>query len=562
MDCISTKNNKINKIKFSITIIAFILLYYLIPLNYRDLWQPDETRYAEISREMLQNKNWSIPYLLDIRYFEKPIFGYWINSISQFFFGHNNFSVRFGSFLFTLFSANLIYLFSKKIWKNKILSLNSVIIFLSILLVYIIGTYSVLDSIISFWINLSMISFWLASTSKVKKYKIKNYIILGISIGIGFITKGFISLLIPFISIFIWLFLTKININKTIIHCFFSLLISILIIFPWIYKISYLEKDFIRYFIFIEHIQRFIGENAQHKSPFWYYFPIFIIGCLPWSGFLFSTLNLAWNTRKNKKIEFYLLLWIIVQFCFFSISKGKLPTYILPCFFPLSILIAKNIEKCNLKNKKKLLKINSIINTIVGSTLLIFIILHEKYKFFGCSLYNKNEYYKLILCIFSIFVWIFLNLCIIFNDFKFWRITSLSIIGIAFLFGLYVPEKIIYAKQPQLFIKEVFDDLESSDFIFSNNIGLSTAISWEIKKNNIFIFENKGELEYGLSYLDSKHRFIKKEDFKNWLSKNKEKKISLVMLLPDKHYNWKKFNVPETKKFFQHERLILLKYNF
>ncbi len=53
------------------------LFLYILPLGFRPMISPDETRYAEIAREMIESGNYISPTLNGVRYFEKPVLGYW-----------------------------------------------------------------------------------------------------------------------------------------------------------------------------------------------------------------------------------------------------------------------------------------------------------------------------------------------------------------------------------------------------------------------------------------------------------------------------------------------------
>ena len=59
---------------------CFALLWFA-NLQYRDLFQTDEGRYAEIPREMLVSGDWVTPRLNGLKYFEKPVLQYCLGPI-------------------------------------------------------------------------------------------------------------------------------------------------------------------------------------------------------------------------------------------------------------------------------------------------------------------------------------------------------------------------------------------------------------------------------------------------------------------------------------------------
>ncbi len=507
------------------------ILYYIIPLPGRLLWQPDETRYAEISREMLVSGDWFVPHFLDIRYFEKPVAGYWVNNLGQWLFGDSNFAVRAGAVLATILSALLVFWLARRLLANCGAALLAVLIYLTSFLVYGVGSYAVLDPIFTLWITASMCSFWLAEQASSTRGRIGGYILLGLACGMGFMTKGFLALAIPVVAVLPWVIVQR---RWKSLFCFgpLAMLSAIIISLPWVVAIAQREPDFWHYFFWVEHIQRFAKDDAQHKAPFWYYLPLLLTGALPWTGLLPGALWKSRYDQTNQRKNFYLLGWVVMPFLLFSIAKGKLPTYILPCFAPLAILMAGYAQSLSTQ-RSKVLWINGIINLFIGlAGMATILLVLAPWSVTGNPLYGAHEVSKVFLATVAFGFWGAIGGLAWYAPRTFWRWVAVCPLGVALLTGTALPQRVMESKLPQTLIQAAMPELRASHYILSDSVGVAAGIAWELKRSDIYLYNKTGELQYGLNYPDSVDRLVLADQFPSWLAEHrKQGPVSLVLLL-------------------------------
>ncbi|WP_312750321.1 lipid IV(A) 4-amino-4-deoxy-L-arabinosyltransferase [Atlantibacter hermannii] len=513
-----------------VLLIALFALYYLIPVEFRALWQPDETRYAEISREMLVNGNWITPHFLDVRYFEKPIAGYWINSLGQWVFGHNNFGVRAGAIVSTTLTAVLVYWLGMRLFNQRRVALIASVIFLTSLLVYGVGTYAVLDPVLALWLMASMCSFWLATEAKTTSRRLMGYALLGVACALGFMTKGFLALAVPVLAILPWSLWQK-RIKELLLFGPVAIGVAVLASAPWALAIYHQQPDFWHYFFWVEHIQRFAQADAQHNAPFWYYLPIFLLGSLPWLGLLPGALLTGWRANRASPGPGYLLCWVVMPLLFFSLANGKLPTYILPCFAPLALLLA-HYGTSVAPATGRMLNANGWINAGFGGlvTLALLTVL-APWSLVGRPLYGYTEIFRFSLAVFAFASWGIIGVLSVKPASHRWMWAALCPLGVALTLSAAIPERIRDAKQPQSFVGAVANRMSASRYVLANGPGVASQIAWSLRRSDILLYAQQGELRYGLSYPDAQHKYVSREAFGQWLAEHRrEGNVSLVLL--------------------------------
>ncbi|WP_339547024.1 lipid IV(A) 4-amino-4-deoxy-L-arabinosyltransferase [Pseudomonas sp. RA_35y_Pfl2_P32] len=526
-------------------------LFYLLPMASHGLWIPDETRYAQISQEMLLTGNWASPHFMGIRYFEKPVAGYWMIALGQALFGDNLFGVRVASALSTGLSIVLTYLIARRLWNDPRKSLTCALLYMSFCVVVGQGGYANLDPQFTFWVNLSLVGLWLAFDSQTPRARLGYWALTGLACGMGFMTKGFLAWLLPVLIALPYMAWQK-RLRELLTYGGVAVVVAVLVSLPWALAVHAQEPDFWNFFFWHEHIRRFAGADAQHAEPWWYYLPLLLAFSLPWVGLLPVAIRQAWQNRRQADIGF-LLLWLLLPLAFFSVAKGKLPSYIFPCLLPLALLMGHALVDRLRNRQTRAIRVNAALNLALGGLVLLALVYFQVKK----PLYS-NEPEHLALVSVAVIGWLLCNALQALRPLQRWAAPVLGSWLFMALLPAGLPNSVVYNKTPDAFINDHVQELGQSTRLLSNDLGAASALAWRLNRPDVALYNTVGEVKYGLAYPDTLHRRVDFLKVTQWMTEARQQgQVGVVMRINgEEHYEIDM--LPQDFKRYDQGNLVIL----
>lgn len=356
-----------------ILFLSFVLggLFFIF-LGVRPLFVPDEGRYAEIAREMVARGDYVTPYLNGIKYFEKPILFYWLESAAIQLGGLNLWSIRSVNALLALLGCLLTYCTARTLY-NRTVGLFAAFILGTSTLYFVMAHMISLDLPVTIFLTITLYAFLLGVQHPPSRTR--RFYLWGASVAAAcaVLTKGLIGIVFPFLIVITWIaFLGewRLLLNLYLPSC---AAIFFLIAAPWHLWVGYRNPEFFYFYFIKQHFLRYTSMKIGHYQPAWFFLPTLVIGFFPWIVFVPQALLKSWRERRTNQLDLFFLIWALLIFVFFSFSKSKLIPYILPVFPPLAILTARYLQQALFIRGMKIgLICLTILATIIAVTLYLF----------------------------------------------------------------------------------------------------------------------------------------------------------------------------------------------
>ena len=293
------------------------------------LFEPDESRYAQIPLEMLQRGDWVLPTLQGEPYLDKPPLFYWLVMLSYCAFGAADWSARLVPALAVHLTLLLVYLFGRRSVGDRAAFLGALALALAPGFLGM-GRLLVLDGLLMLLVALAVFAAWEAI--RAPRLGWGWWIASAVACGLGVLVKGpvVLILLAPPLLAFPWLAGqgARPGWRAWLVH----LGIAAALAAPWFVALSLRRPEFVRYFFWEHNVQRFLAPGV-HVRGVWFYLPVLAAVLLPASLLAWPLcrffLDPEQGAKRGPALGFCLLAggWCVL---FFTLSACKLPTYILP----------------------------------------------------------------------------------------------------------------------------------------------------------------------------------------------------------------------------------------
>ena len=325
------------------TAAAFGTVLWFALLAQRPLYDPDEGRYAEIPREMMNGGDWVIPRLNALVYLEKPPLQYWLTALAYRGFGQNEFAARLCTGVAGYLSLAAVFLIARGLWGFDA-GLRALLFTSASALFVLVGHQLTLDMLLSFCLTAALGCLLMAQVRRGSSGHWRAWM-LGCWAAMAFavLTKGLIGVLIPAASVGLylawerdWLLLRRLNLR-------WGMPLFAAIVSPWFALAARANPRFLTFFFIREHFQRFLTPIEHRTQPWWFFAPVLVVGITPWLAQAARAVASAFAERAPRgRFNAARLLWMWSMFVliFFSLSDSKLVTYILPAVPALALLCA------------------------------------------------------------------------------------------------------------------------------------------------------------------------------------------------------------------------------
>ncbi len=327
-------------------LLAVLCLVWFVPLGGRALLSPDEGRYASLALEMARSGDWVTPRLNGLIYFEKPAFQYWVGALAFLAFGVSEFTARLWPAVAGFLTLLAVGFTAARLWDRET-GLRALAIAAS--MTWVVGNshFLTLDAGLTLFLTLALCAVLLAHAEGDARARRRWIWLAWAAMAGAVLSKGLVGIAIPgavLVAVTVWR--RDLSLWRGM-HWASGLAIFFLLAAPWFLLVSARNPSFAQFFFIHEHFARYLTKVHQREGAWWYYVPLLIGGLLPWTS------ALPWAFRKDPAeagrvritARDVLLVWCVFVFLFFSASGSKLPSYILPMFPALALLIAMQLRR-------------------------------------------------------------------------------------------------------------------------------------------------------------------------------------------------------------------------
>jgi 4-amino-4-deoxy-L-arabinose transferase-like glycosyltransferase len=327
---------------------AVLAAIWFSNLEYRTLIKPDEGRYAEIPREMVASGDWVTPRLNELKYFEKPPLQYWATATAYTLFGEHQWTSRLWAALTGFAGVLLVWFAGLRLFGREAAGYAALLLSSSLLYV-LMGHINTLDMGVTFFITLGIVGLLLGQAQADEK-KRRNWVLVAwAAMALAVLSKGLMGIILPGAALFIYCLVQRDFSVLKRMHWLPGLAVFFAIVTPWFYLVMKANPEFFERFFIYEHYTRFTTKDLGRYQPWYYFIPILLAGALPWTVTMFGTM---WRTVHDSRLPAqmfnsrrFLLVWAVFVYVFFSVSGSKLPSYLLPMFPALALLMGKYIAE-------------------------------------------------------------------------------------------------------------------------------------------------------------------------------------------------------------------------